>query len=495
MIVKFKNIRIGVIFILVACGLELLHGQQYTRLKAGIHFDSQVSGGKYSLAELARIIGESDLDVAIITDHDNMHVRYGNSFFRRAFQLPVNRHSIATYGVEKYFNRVNYLNNFYPDVEIIPGIEAVPYYSWDGSLLSGNLILKNWHRHLLVFGLDDVSDYKKLPSIKTGFPVPGNKLFRLVAQNYFYYLVIGLILLITIWLIIVSLRRKKLSKLSVLLLLLLGYILIAEYPYAPLSVSPYKPETARNAYQYLIDYVKAKQGLVFWAHPEAAYEEHYNLKIPFLKSSVYLKTDKYSHLVYETNHHDGFAGFWEGMKVLGKPGGLWDMQLQEYCNGLRPGPMFTIGELDFEETNDLKLINETNTFIFAKNRSKPAIFEALKQGRMYATREFIGNKLVIDEFRAYDLQDESSALMGETLKIAGSPIAIHLKITVSEKIKNQALTLYRNTVPIKQFVLDQSIDEWIVDKDYPKTGKFYYKVYGGKDFINLVTNPIFVENQ
>jgi hypothetical protein len=277
--------------------------------------------------------------------------------------------------------------------------------------------------------------------------------------------------------------------------LVFGYILLAEFPYAPIEISPYRPETAVLAYQKLIDYVADNNGLIFWAHPEASYEEQYHLKIPFLEPSVFLRTESFSHLVYETENHHGFAGFWEGMKVLGKPGGLWDMQLQEYCTGLQARPMFSIGELDFEETNDLKLVNETNTFIFAENRSKPAIFDALRQGRMYATRQFLGNKLLIDEFRAYNLQNESSAFMGESLKTTGSPIAIHLKISVTETIKDQTLTLYRNTVPIRQIVLKESIDEWIVDKNYPESGKFYYKIYGGKDFINLVTNPIFVENQ
>ena len=152
----------------------LLASKQYTRLKAGIHFDSQVSGGKYSLEELAHIIGKSDLDVAILTDHDNMEVRYGLPFFRKAFQISVKRNSIVKFGYKNYFNKINSLNTFFPGTEIIPGIEAVPYYFWEGNPVYGKLSLRNWHQHLLVFGMDEIEDYKKLPSLKTGFPIQSN---------------------------------------------------------------------------------------------------------------------------------------------------------------------------------------------------------------------------------------------------------------------------------------------------------------------------------
>ncbi|RKY48748.1 MAG: hypothetical protein DRP91_05435, partial [Candidatus Neomarinimicrobiota bacterium] len=61
----------------VVLTLKLKGNETYYLLKAGIHFDSKVSGGKYTLEELARIISKEKLDVAIITDHDNMEVSYG----------------------------------------------------------------------------------------------------------------------------------------------------------------------------------------------------------------------------------------------------------------------------------------------------------------------------------------------------------------------------------------------------------------------------------
>jgi len=485
--------RNKILFIIVIAITNFLFGnQQYIRLKTGIHFDSQVSGGKYSLEELAHIIGKSDLDVAIITDHDNMEVRYGLPFFHKAFQIPVRRNSIASYGFDNYFNKINTLNKFFPDVEIIPGIEAVPYYHWEGNPIFSELSLRNWHRHLLVFGMDEIDDYKELPSLKTGFPRQ-TSIIEMITSNFHYYSVLFTILLVVFTLIFLSLKNHKVSRYSIIIWVIATYIFTVEFPYSSNSINQYNPQKSTLAYQNLINYVSQKNGLIYWAHPEAEYEQEF--QIPIIKQSMLMKTDKYSHLVYETKNHSGFAGFWEGMKVLGKPEGLWDIALQEYCAGLRKMPQFIIGELDFEETNDLKLINETNTFIFAANKTHEAIFEAMRKGRMYTTRNFLGDKLVIDEFRVYNLENESSAFIGETLQVTNNPIAINIKITATQNISNQVFTLYRNKIPIKQLIINGSLDEWIVDENYPKTGKFYYKLYGGDDWINLVTNPIFVENR
>ncbi len=482
------------IFIILLLNLQLLFGDNYIRLKTGIHFDSQVSGGKYSLAELTNIIGQSDLDVAIITDHDNMTVRYGFPFFNKAFQIPVKRQSIATIGVDYYFDKINRLNRFYPDVEIIPGIEAVPYYSWHGSFFKGNLSLQNWHRHLLVFGMDNIKAYEKLPSLAQGFPRQ-HSIGQHMSHFFFYYLILILLGLIFIWLLLLCIGQKRITILRGLLFICLLYILIVEIPYQPSVISPYNPATSKMAFQSLIDHVNTNNGLIFWAHPEAEYQESIQSPISLFQPTIDITTQKYSHLVYETENHTGFAGFWEGMNSLGNPGRLWDRALQDYCNGTQKSPFFTIGELDFEGTNNLDLINETNTFIFATNKSRNAIFDALRHGRMYMTRNFLGDKLVIDTFKAYNLKDETSAIMGETLLSGNSPIAINIKISVLESLDSQSFTLYRNDTPIQQFEISKSVDKWFIDKSYPPHETFYYKLYAGGDWIELVTNPIFVKSK
>lgn len=493
-----KSFLITIFFIISS----LFADQEYIRLKAGVHFDSQVSGGKYSLEELAQIIDASDLDVAIITDHDNMDVRLGSNFFRRAFSFSVKRNSIVTFGFENYFNKIDQLNQMFPQVEIIPGTEAVPYYNWQGRVLDQNLVLKNWHRHLLIFGMPNPNDYKNLPSIKNGFPaILKNENKINFIKNHFYYYVLLLITFLLFFLTLFSLFRKRRRKRrrpkygKLIFLLLLAIFLALEFPYLRSDVSQYDRKSNKRAFHHLIDYVNDRNGVIFWAHPEAEYSEEIPLNIPFFQNSIKIETEKYSKLVYETQNHTGFAGFWEGMNVLGKPGGLWDIALQEYCTDARDNPMFIMGELDFEETNNLQNITETNTFIFVKNRTQEEIIDAFRKGRMYATRGFLGDKIVIDEFRAFNPQTEHSAFMGETLDIDNTPVAIHLKIHALKAIKPVTFTLYRNDIPIKNFVVNGSLDEWYIDQYIPTEEKFYYKIYVGKNWQNLVTNPIFINNK
>ena len=244
----------------------------------------------------------------------------------------------------------------------------------------------------------------------------------------------------------------------------------------------------------LIDHVYKNNGMVFWAHPEVKHEETIPVNIPTLEQNIGINTQAYPHLISETTNHSGFAVFWEGMNVLGKPGGLWDFVLEEYCNGLRSQPVYTIAELDFEESNNLKLLNESNTFIFAKDRSRKSIFNAIKTGRMYSTRNFTGETVFLEDFTAYDIRTEQSAFLGETLELTSKPVALHIKMINTSETKTITVMLYRNSTKIKEFILKDSLDTWFTDKNIPDKN-FYYKLYAGKKWVTLVTNPIFINQK
>ena len=46
---------------------------------------------------------------------------------------------------------------------IIPGIESAPYYYWQGSIFNDDLVIKDWHKHMLVIGLSNPADLEYLP--------------------------------------------------------------------------------------------------------------------------------------------------------------------------------------------------------------------------------------------------------------------------------------------------------------------------------------------
>lgn len=485
-------------------------GQQYLILKAGLHFDSQVSGGKYSLPELAKFIDRSGLDVAIITDHDNMKVSYGIRPFDRFLKFSIEENSIATYRPERYINEINLLDRSYPRVILIPGVEAVPYYRWEGSPMTENLVLKNWHTHLLVFGIEDPRVIAQLPSIANGlgYRKPDGKIGTYIIENithfglmalYFFCFFLSAALVIRrkralIDIAHINRRRKRIrfSPMAFIFTCLFGVILYFQYPFLPLRYTQYDAESTAGPFQSLIDYVNRQNGLIFWAHPEVTHQEKREINIPLMRQTVAINTDAYPQYITETVNYTGFAIFWEGMKTIGKPGGLWDIALSEYCAGIRKRAPWAIGELDFEESNDLSNITETSTFLFAKERTRAGVYEAFRAGRMYATRGHTGDKIILEDFSIYDLRTGKSAFIGETLTQANAPLALHIRFRALEKNIDTQILVFRNTTLFKKIILRGDHDEWFADDQIGDEKTVYYRLYVGESWPTLVTNPIFV---
>ncbi|HCK99156.1 MAG TPA: hypothetical protein DHW42_03510 [Candidatus Marinimicrobia bacterium] len=487
--------------------------QKYIRLKTGIHFDSKVSGGSYTMAELAGIASSYGLDAIIVTDHDNMKVTYGISPFQNFLKFSIEENSISKYGIENYLQEIEQISKVYPDIIFIPGVEAVPFYYWEGSPFNMNLSLRNWHTHMLVFGLTGAEAYNNLPSIANGglgHKKPSGDFMKYISENFIHFSMICLYLILFLLaafsIVRKSYRRRdithiqkkeyiyKFSWKALFITLIFGYILYSEFPFLPVKYDQYHGNQGAGPFQELIDYVSAKNGLTFWAHPEVAHTEMQPVKFPFLDQTIKIETEAYPQMVTETKNYTGFCIFWEGMQTIGCPGGLWDIALDEYCSGFRAKPVWAIGELDFEGSNDLSQVTATNTFIFAKEKSQAGVLEAIRAGRMYATRDFTGNRIVLDDFSAYDMRTERSAFIGETLLLSSPPVAIHLKIrSIENNSRPTTVYLYKNRDLVKTFRLQNVIDEWFVDEDRLEGSMCYYRILvGSRDYQTLATNPIFV---
>jgi len=510
---KFAPFLIAVSFLLMTDSLGFSQTKPgYILLKAGVHFDSQVSGGKYSLAELANIIARHKLDVGIITDHDNMKVSYGIRPFENFLKFTIEENSVRRYGVEKYINEINALDAAYPNLILIPGIEAVPYYRWEGSPLNENMVLRDWHTHLLVFGFENPKAFEQLPSLANhniGYSKPDGKIIKYIGANFTHFALMSLYFLLFLISLALIFRRKyglfshkninrsrhniHFSFPAFIMAVIFGLILYNQYPFLPRKYTPYDHKAGSAPYQELIDYVNAHNGLVFWAHPEVTHNEVRPVNIPLMNQAIKISTEAYPHRIMETQDYTGFAIFWEGAKVIGRPGGLWDIALAEYCAGLRRKPVWAIGELDFEDSSNLNNVAETLTFLFVKERSRAGVYEAMRAGRMYATRSFTGDKIVIDDFSVYDLHTGNNAFIGETLTHAQAPVAIHIRLRALTTLnKPETIFLYRNSELIKIFHLNTVLDEWFVDESPMSSPMCYYRIYGGDSWPTLASNPIFV---
>ncbi len=113
---------------------------------------------------------------------------------------------------------------------------------------------------------------------------------------------------------------------------------------------------------------------------------------------------------------------------------------------------------------------------------------------MYATRGYAGNKIVLEDFSAYDMRTGKNAFIGETLPLSQPPVVLHIRMKALENLKSaQTVLLFRGNVCIQRFRLSNLIDEWFVDENPPKDQMFYYRIYLGETWQTLVTNPIFVK--
>ena len=127
--------------------------------------------------QMVEYLREHNVEVALFTDHDTVRWDYG--FFPskwltgritgwligKAFGRSG---SVQSFGPEAYVELMEELDTAYKDILVIPGVEAIPFFYWEGSLLFNTLTIHDVYKHLLAFGLED-EGYSGLPSIGEGF--------------------------------------------------------------------------------------------------------------------------------------------------------------------------------------------------------------------------------------------------------------------------------------------------------------------------------------
>lgn len=459
---------------------------EYIRVEGVIHLDTNIGGGTLSPEEMVKKVKDAGLKVAIITDHDNMRVEYGLPLFRKIIRKRVDRGGIKEYGSRRYIETIEALKKKFPDMLILHGAEAVPFYYWEGNPIRRGLTLNNWHKHILVLGLKNPEDYDGIPSVGFGFPAK----FGLNCIKNIWPVVLfipGFILLMkkgekVYRLSSFIIKKKKRSYfISGIIILSSGtLLLINNFPFCEPLYDQYHGDKGTGPYQFLIDYARKMGALTFWAHPEV--EGAYEAGSSFEGGKIKLHTPPYYNDLLKTEGYTGFAVFEEGYKKLGRPGGLWDQILREYCEGKRDNPVWAIGELDYKEGDWMGM---TQTIFFLKDFKEEDVLDALKKGRVYAVRG--KDKPVLEEF---SLEGSGrKAMMGEELlSKEGVEVTIDLKFPKPSRDEVK-IFLIRNgdikeTFSTRKDILIKYKDDYILQGK-----KIYYRLAVGEQ---LITNPIFV---
>ena len=470
--------------------------EEYMQAHAAIDVRTNVGDGRYSLSQIAELARKSDVRIIIATDGLLNRWQYGLWPLRNIIKKTVETKSVVKFGVRRYLDQIKNAQRDNPDMIFLSSVEASPFYYWDGSPFGNRFNIKDWHRHLLVIGLESVRDYKNLPMIGNGL--------SLAKPFGFPDLLRFLFLLFLFW---VGVRAVKsgsgqqdiyerkfgmsvhhLKKIGICIVIIASLLLINDFPFRSFKYDQYHGSGGAIPYQNLIDYVNARGGTTFWAHPEAKNVE----KI----GRVNIETAEHSDLLLETTGYTGFAIFYEGYERVGSPGRVWDEALKDYCRGIRPSPVWAIGSLAFEKAGNLgEYMTDLRTVFLLSHFTKADVVSALKEGRMYVSKDREAVNFALDKFSVKDQSGPVEKIMGQTLVMSGKPRIIIKGRFINKDTKSVTITVIRSGEIIKVMGSTAPFAIDFEDNDIIKENKFYYRAEIRAEGLFVVTNPVFVSRE
>lgn len=469
---KFKYQLI--IFAVLCLGFTAqIYAEELQELTGVIHVHSVVSpSGKYSFEKIAGFAKEKNIDVVIFTDHAMTRVEYE---FLPCIKQTIEYDSVLKFGPQNYLDQIKRTNEKFPELILIPGVEAEPFYYWTGSIFKKNLILNDWDKHILVIGLKNAEDYLNLPLLSSKYSTKHS--------NGIFLLLVVISAAVFVVFIMLQNIRKVWKILVVIVLLAAASVVICIYnnpddePYKKGGIFPY---------QNLIDYANDKGALTFWAHPEANTKEDFSV----VKSITPPHPDD----IILAKNYTGFAALEEGYKYIAKPAGKWDDVLLDYCSGLREKPVWAIFELDYtSEGGPGGLYLDTERFVlYVKEKTEKGCLEALKEGRFYNIKG-TAEPVRLNEF---SVAGDGSVIInaGETGKINSKEVKIKVKISSLKKDDKRLLTikLIKNGFITQVFTKQIPVELTIPDVQ-GKDPVFYRMEVWERDELRILTNPVFLK--
>lgn len=469
--------------------------EEYLQAQAAIGIKTTASGGQYTVSQVAQIAAKNGVDIIVTADAFLNRWQYGLWPFRNIIKKTEETRSVSTYGIQRYLDELKATRQNNPGIIVIAGLESAPFYYWAGNPFRSNFAIKDWHKHLLVIGLEGKEDYKSLPVIGNGTAL--GKPFGI--QSLPRLLPLLLILVAGLFCI----RESKKAQEGVyerrlglplahwryvgIFLLAVSLLLFANgAPFRGFKYDQYHGDRGTMPYQSFIDYVNKHDGMTFWAHPEAKNIE----KI----GRVNIETDEHTGLLLETCGYTGFAVFYEGYDMVGRPQGIWDSVLRRYCQGGCAAPVWALGALDYEKAGNLgEDMKNLRTVLLVKEMSQAGALDAMRNGRMYVAKDANAARFRLERFTVGDVSGRS-ATMGQEVALTDVPlikIAGNFVDNVAAKLPLKVL-LIRDGELLTIFEVEAPFDINYEDKETVGPGAHYYRAEVRSSGLVLVTNPIFV---
>ena len=476
------KLRIGMMFLVVG----LLAGGDvsavpYRQISGVIHLHSSYSSGQYSLQELVDKARQKKIGILIPTDHDLVVMEYGLFPLRNLIKRREERPSIIKLGPEVYLAEIKRLNQAQDDVMILPGVQSSPFYYWTGSPLKKNLTAHDYRKELLLIGMQTPEDYLRLPLLHNGFST--RYALQRLPQAIVFFLAFGIGLVLVI-------QKGRLRAIGVTIAIISLLLLVDQHPFKSSPYDPYSGSKGVAPYQETIDYVRQRDGLVFWAHPESRYAaEGVSL------GPVTLKTRPYPDDLAAARNYTGFSAVYGDTTTAAEPGRHWDQLLMQYCRTERDRPAWAIAGADFHVEKKGVQLDTFQTVFCVQKKTIVAVMDALARGRVYAVRKGTGPRLVLKNFRVKDTANGTAARMGEEISVAGPPMVEGVISVQNGGRYPVEVTLIRGGKIWQQFEGPTPLSFEFVDRGKALHKTYYRVVVKGRGIGKLLSNPIFAVNK
>ncbi len=465
-----------------------LYAAGIIQARSAIQISSTVSDGKYSLHEIAKTAKENGIKAVIFTDKGFMRWSYGLWPLRNIIKKTVEDNSISRYGIKHYLDDIRKIKEEFPGMIFIPGVDSSPFYYWRGSPFLGNFAICDWHKQLIAVGLNKSSDYNNIPVI--GNPRGLREGIDIFKFWPFITLLIGFALFKRRIYSYKDNQGRELAPYSkglraagVIIIVLSALFVLNNWPPFKVKFDAYHGDLKILPYQNFIDYVNQKRGLVFWTHPEAE-----NIS---RRGKVKIETRKYPEDLLYTRNYTGFTIFPAGYKEIGRPGGIWDVILKEYCEGKRENPVWAIGTLAFDQQGSLAdRMKSLSTVLLVRRLGKEEAIDALRKGKMYITKGRNSALFSLDNFSIRDSLSKAQGNVGDVVRLAGRPI-LYIEGKFLDASRKIELKIIKNGEIIKVYNIDTPVDI-VYNENESLRGKSYYRLEIRSAGLIFISNPIFV---
>jgi hypothetical protein len=240
-------------------------------------------------------------------------------------------------------------------------------------------------------------------------------------------------------------------------------------------------------HQALIDHVERLGGATVWSFPEAPDSGERRMG----PVRVSWRTEPSPDDLMRTFRYTAFGALYEQPTRVSEPGGTWDRLLAQYAAGERSRPAWAVGESGFHDLSAGKRLGPVQTVMLVRERSEPAVLEALRRGRLYALMRTPEMGLTLDEFAA--TAAGGVARSGERLAVPpGTTVDVRVAVSASDGGAHPVrVTLVRNGVPAEAWTGQTPLR--LTHRDTTGTGLLVFRVDArGRSPHHLLTSPIFV---